>query len=713
MIHSLNHSSEEVRNPNHEITGVGLSSKKPQKIRLKSTMNRNVTAVMFVVLFAIVGVKLIFSSLAASQTTTKVWSTDADWNSGLLSNVSVDNNEVSLTAPISVDLALNKHAVASSVQSGGNYAATNAFDGSLSSRWSSNFSSPQWIYVDLGGSYSVNRVVLHWERAYAKAYRIQVSNNMTSWTTIYSTKNGKGDTSRLTNLSGVGRYVRMYAIRRGTPWGDSLWEMAVYGSPSPTHQRTGSITVGYTAPTIVDWASFVPQSMLPTGTAISYQFRTSSNSKTWSAWNSNITELSSGKYIQIEAILSSTSLTATPQLTKLTLGYSTIVSTPTVTISASSRSITAGQATTLTWSSANTTACTASGSWSGSRATSGSATTGVLASTSTYELACKGIGGTATATTTINVSAVVTTTGGTTPSSCSNPFVSSVFCMPITNATVDAGTNGYPNSATLVSDFNKEVTESGYNVGVNNGSYGIPIYRVGSSQALVTVKADCTTTSDYTTSLQAPIPNGAVPATGTDHSIIIYQASTNKEWEFWNFQTTGTDTYEACDGGEMSNVSTSNGVFPLSGSQLSSSGIDYMATLITETDVQAGAINHAIPVADMSCDGFIAPARSNYDCGGGVVPYGQYFRFPPGMAMPSGLAPLAQMIFKAIQNYGMVTVDTGGAIQVGAEDPAGWYMTTGTPTTTVDPITAAMDGQPEYEVIASLPWSQLQAVNEP
>jgi hypothetical protein len=232
MIHSLNHSSEEVRNPNHEITGVGLSSKKPQKIRLKSTMNRNVTAVMFVVLFAIVGVKLIFSSLAASQTTTKVWSTDADWNSGLLSNVSVDNNEVSLTAPISVDLALNKHAVASSVQSGGNYAATNAFDGSLSSRWSSNFSSPQWIYVDLGGSYSVNRVVLHWERAYAKAYRIQVSNNMTSWTTIYSTKNGKGDTSRLTNLSGVGRYVRMYAIRRGTPWGDSLWEMAA------PHQHT-------------------------------------------------------------------------------------------------------------------------------------------------------------------------------------------------------------------------------------------------------------------------------------------------------------------------------------------------------------------------------------------------------------------------------------------------------------------------------------------
>ena len=79
---------------------------------------------------------------------------------------------------------------------------------------------------------------------------------------------------------------------------------------------------------------------------------------------------------------------------------------PTVTISVSPTSITVGQSATITWSSTNATACTASGGWSGTEATSGTATvTPIAAGTLNYALACTGAGGSSSGTTTLTVAA--------------------------------------------------------------------------------------------------------------------------------------------------------------------------------------------------------------------------------------------------------------------------------------------------------------------
>ncbi|NUR31907.1 MAG: hypothetical protein HOV83_39710 [Catenulispora sp.] len=128
------------------------------------------------------------------------------------------------------DLAVNRPTTASSVQSGGNYAAANATDGDVSTRWSSAFSDPQWVQVDLGSTHTVNEVVLSWEAAYGKAFQIQVSGDGVSWSTISSTTTGSGGTQDLTGLNGSGRYVRMYGTVRGTGYGYSLWSLQVYGS---------------------------------------------------------------------------------------------------------------------------------------------------------------------------------------------------------------------------------------------------------------------------------------------------------------------------------------------------------------------------------------------------------------------------------------------------------------------------------------------------
>ncbi len=124
-------------------------------------------------------------------------------------------------------LSQDRPATASSTESGA-FPASAAVDGNTGTRWSSQFSDPQWIQVDLGATATVSQVVLNWEAAYATAFQIQVSNDASTWTSIYSTTSGTGGTQTLT-ISGSGRYVRIYGTSRATPYGYSLWEFQVYG----------------------------------------------------------------------------------------------------------------------------------------------------------------------------------------------------------------------------------------------------------------------------------------------------------------------------------------------------------------------------------------------------------------------------------------------------------------------------------------------------
>ena len=128
------------------------------------------------------------------------------------------------------NLALNKTATASSLENAG-FPAQDAVDGNLGTRWSSAFSDPQWLEVDLGSTQSICQVVLNWENAYGKAFQIQTSPDGSTWTTIYSTSTGTGGTQTL-NVTGSGRYIRMYGTARGTQYGYSLWEFQVYGPAS-------------------------------------------------------------------------------------------------------------------------------------------------------------------------------------------------------------------------------------------------------------------------------------------------------------------------------------------------------------------------------------------------------------------------------------------------------------------------------------------------
>jgi beta-glucanase (GH16 family) len=144
------------------------------------------------------------------------------------------SGSISGTATVTVastgtNIALNKPSFAST----GTASLGNDGDGN-NTRWESTAADPQWMYIDLQGTYNINKVILKWETASAKNYNIQTSNDATNWANIYTTTTGPGGTETL-NITGTGRYIRMYGTIRNTGWGYSLWEFEVYGTPSTTN----------------------------------------------------------------------------------------------------------------------------------------------------------------------------------------------------------------------------------------------------------------------------------------------------------------------------------------------------------------------------------------------------------------------------------------------------------------------------------------------
>lgn len=171
------------------------------------------------------------NSVASSATSSKASSTVT--TSSVVSSVIASSKSSSSTASSvvnnTVNVALNAPAVSSSDENAAN-AAIYAVDGNAGTRWASQQSDAQWIYIDLKAQYNITKVVLNWEVAYGKAYKIQVSNDAVTWTQIYTTTTGVGGKETL-NIAGTGRYVRMLGVTRGTVYGYSLWDFEVYGSP--------------------------------------------------------------------------------------------------------------------------------------------------------------------------------------------------------------------------------------------------------------------------------------------------------------------------------------------------------------------------------------------------------------------------------------------------------------------------------------------------
>jgi hypothetical protein len=290
-----------------------------------------------------------------------------------------------------------------------------------------------------------------------------------------------------------------------------------------------------------------------------------------------------------------------------------------------------------------------------------------------------------------------------------NPTAASLWPTSLFDSNVQSwGTSS--SSAAFAADFVTDYQDNYGTVGVNT----MPIYSVGANQAQAAM-APSSGCGNFTgnTGTEVPIPSFAALNGSGDNPLVIYQASSRTEWEFWKVVRNSDSSYSACWGGKQ-DMASADGVFP-SPYGLSATGISYLATTVSEADVASGSIDHAIAVILPRCESSTYPADRT-DCAGDGTPgqpaEGQWFRFPAGATCSASACstPFAQMVFKAIQTYGMIVTDQGGAVMIETEQPSDWAAEGHTGT---DPITTSIGGQQEYQVVANLPWSTLQTVDPP
>ncbi|QCR21029.1 Ig-like domain-containing protein [Pontibacter sp. SGAir0037] len=133
-----------------------------------------------------------------------------------------------------INLALHKPVTVSSTENADTPGA-NAVDGNPGSRWASQFADPQWLVVDLGQSYHINRVKITWEPAFAKDYKVQLSADADNWTDLKTVTGNTALVNDHSDLAGKGRYIRIYGTARATVWGYSIFELEVYGESAPAN----------------------------------------------------------------------------------------------------------------------------------------------------------------------------------------------------------------------------------------------------------------------------------------------------------------------------------------------------------------------------------------------------------------------------------------------------------------------------------------------
>ena len=362
------------------------------------------------------------------------------------------------------------------------------------------------------------------------------------------------------------------------------------------------------------------------------------------------------------------------------------------------------------------------------------------------------------------------------------PFAANSFWnTPLpANTPVNSNTTAYVNAITyqLCHPNNAPSTDpcdtTTINGVLNSARWSVPFYIVPANQPNVPIVLNPTGSSQAATDLQTilnnpgvPIPADAHAAGGTDAHIAVYQPSSDTLWEFWRLSTPaqnapgagalpwnsltpapsyGDSQWHAVWGGVMSNVSTSDGIFPYPYAGWTT-GLSLLGTVTRIEELQAGHIDHVmgIGLGQLLKQNVIpannCPTGTPVDTPGATngiswpadrsdgtntdpcaIPEGLRFRLPANLDLNQySLTPVAKTIAVAAQKYGFVvseTSDTTVGLILG--DPT-TYTTAGLPNPyTTGPGVGGVGSQGLFGgvgganqnsvLMANFPWDQLQAL---
>lgn len=383
---------------------------------------------------------------------------------------------------------------------------------------------------------------------------------------------------------------------------------------------------------------------------------------------------------------------------------------PTVTLTSSAPSVVSGSSVTLTWSSTDTTSCTASGGWSGTKATSGSESIGPLGADATYTLSCSGVGGSTSQSTSVTVTAPVAThftVTGPTGAVAGTPFNVTVTAFNSTDSVVTS----YAGTVHITSTDPQIVRPVDGPLTNGIGTFAVTLQTVGAQ----TVTATDTVTSITGTSgsiqvspaeTSTPTVNNRLLPTGTvgvAYPGTQFSAINGLEPYVWS-ETGALPGMELSLDGVLSGTPSSAGRFPITVS---------VKDALNQTSVPASftvRVSLARPAASFTPTGSMTIARRGHTAtllesgkvlvAGGRDASAELYDPASGTFTATGSMTVARaghtatlLSNAALPNHGKVLIVGGDATGTSAElyDPAsGTFTTTGSATGVLTGHTATL-----------------------
>jgi hypothetical protein len=158
------------------------------------------------------------------------------------------------------------------------------------------------------------------------------------------------------------------------------------------------------------------------------------------------------------------------------------------------------------------------------------------------------------------------------------------------------------------------------------------------------------------------LASGITGAPGTDGEILVIDGTTVYNW--WVFSRT-SDTSATASAFAQTDVIAASGwgsSSPFLGAGVLGAGSSELAGLLVQAETDAGEIQHALQFevgGNLNHSGYTGDAISgDGPSSTGPIEEGDRVAIPAGTAMPTGLSPLGQKVFRALQQYGAFDIDT-------------------------------------------------------
>jgi hypothetical protein len=232
-----------------------------------------------------------------------------------------------------------------------------------------------------------------------------------------------------------------------------------------------------------------------------------------------------------------------------------------------------------------------------------------------------------------------------------------------------------PNSAAWMSSMDASTTNLHPDFGPSgdpSNPYGMPYTVVSPSQPEVPIAFQYAGESDpgpYPFNASTPIEGGQ-QSTGDRHAIMV-NPTTCTLYELFDAQYSAAGS--TAGSGAIWNLD-SNALRPAGWTSADAAGLPILPGLVRYDEVQSGAITHAIRMTAEATDtSYLWPARheagtsSNPD----LPPMGARFRLKASYNI-SGYSPQAQVVLRAMQQYGLIVADNGSNWYFGGTADDSW-----------------------------------------